>query len=166
MLISLFCKKRNILNKLSNFSNSAYHLEIQKCSKYFLSNAFFCYCGVVAASANLEGISHLTWIAQNLIRGQFLHNKMFRNLLKNRCIISFINNWKERDALHRRMVGLSGNEKVRNSNSEKRKRNFGLFSYQPLPLQSRHVTPPVPRHLWQDFVLAVLGTCQKRIRLN
>ena len=43
---------------------------------------------------------------------------------------------------------------------------LALFSYQPLPLQSRHVTPPVPRHLWQDFVLAVLGTYQKRIRLN
>ena len=26
MLISLFCKERNILNKLSNFLNSAYHL--------------------------------------------------------------------------------------------------------------------------------------------
>ena len=127
MLISLFCKKRNILNKLSNFSNSAYHLEIQKCSKYFLSNAFFCYCGVVAASANLEGISHLTWIAQNLIRGQFLHNKMFRNLLKNQCIISFINNWKERDALHGRMDGPSGNEKVRKSNSEKETKFWPFF---------------------------------------
>ena len=29
----------------------------------------------------------------------------------------------------------------------------------PLPLQSRQVTPPVPRQRWHDFVLAVFGTC-------